>query len=89
MLLVIVNCFLLYQLFLSQNGLFRYLDLNSRVKELREKVQKVDEKNRELSREIRKLNSENLYLKKMIRTKMHFVQDNEVLYLKKGDSPAK
>ena len=88
-LLLLLNGFLLFQLFISPDGLFRYLELNSRAKELRERVQRVNEENLRLSREIRKLKSENVYLQKVIRTKMHFVQENEVLYLKEGEQLSK
>lgn len=84
--LILINLLLLYQFFMSQKGLVTYLEIEARSKDLKQKVQRVNEENRQLSREIRKLKSEDLYLKKVIRTRMHYVEENEILYLNNRDS---
>ena len=44
-------------------------------------MQEVEQKNIALSREIELLNSDNKYIEKVIRNKLNFVKNNEILYL--------
>ena len=58
-----------------------YTALKSENEELRLELEAVSEKNLALSREIELLNSDEKYLEKIIRSKLNFVRDNEILYL--------
>lgn len=78
---VLLNVVLLGRLFLSDEGIVGYNSLKSENEELRLKLEKINEKNLALSREIELLNSDEKYLEKIIRSKLNFVKNNEILYL--------
>ncbi len=80
-LVVVLNLFLLGRLLFSDQGLFAYFDLKSRYIELEERIDRLDKRNLELSREIRLLQSDKAYLEKMVRQQMHFVREDEILYM--------
>lgn len=78
---VMLNIILLGRIFLSDEGISGYTALKSENEELRLELEAVSEKNLALSREIELLNSDEKYLEKIIRSKLNFVRDNEILYL--------
>lgn len=79
--LVIVNIILIIRLAVSDQGLFGYLDLNKRVESLQKKIEETDSRSLELSREIRRLKTDRSYQEKVIRSRMNYVKDNEILYI--------
>lgn len=78
---LLVNTALGVRLFYGEQSLFSYSDLSSQQAELKVDLAKIDDINRSLSREIRLLQSDVKYVEKMIRLRLNFVQDNEILYL--------
>lgn len=62
-----------------------YRELKQQYAELEKQLADVNTENLALSQEIRLLQSDNQYVEKMIRQRLHYVRDNEVLYLF-GDS---
>ncbi len=78
---VVLNLVLLYSLIWGQQGAIAYKELRERTKNLEEKIARLDEENLTLSREIRLLQSDEKYLEKMIRKRLNFVRDNEILYI--------
>lgn len=78
---ITLNVVLLGRLFLSDEGIMGYSALKSENEELRLELEKINEKNLALSREIELLNSDEKYLEKIIRSKLNFVKNNEILYL--------
>jgi len=78
---IMLNVALLGRLFLSDEGIIGYTALKSENEDLRLELEKINEKNLALSREIELLNSDEKYLEKIIRSKLNFVKNNEILYL--------
>jgi cell division protein FtsB len=75
-----LNIILLYSLIWGQDGAFAYKELKDECLTLEKKIQGLDEVNLALSKEIRLLRTDDKYIEKMIRTKLNFVRDNEILY---------
>ncbi|CCO24389.1 FtsB family cell division protein [Maridesulfovibrio hydrothermalis] len=80
-LLVLINLVLLMRLGLSEQGVFGYLDLDEKVQALDHKIKVADNRTIELSREIRRLKSDRAYQEKIIRSRMNYVKENELLYI--------
>ncbi|MBI9110156.1 septum formation initiator family protein [Maridesulfovibrio ferrireducens] len=80
-LLVLINVVLLLRLGLSEQGVFGYLELDRKVQELELKIEDADSRTLELSREIRRLKSDRAYQEKIIRSRMNYVKENELLYI--------
>ena len=78
---IAVNVLLLGRLFLGQQGIEGYTALRADSNELMQQLQTVEQKNIALSREIELLNSDDKYIEKVIRNKLNFVKNNEILYL--------
>lgn len=77
----IANVLLFYRMVWSPNGLVPFRDLKQQHAALEARVAELDRHNLQLSREIRLLQSDNPYVEKMIRQRLHYMRDNEVLYL--------
>ncbi|MHC1701314.1 MAG: septum formation initiator family protein [Humidesulfovibrio sp.] len=82
--LVFVNVVLLFRLFWTEHGLFAYMNMRKRSMMLQEQLQEVDAKSLELSREIRRLKNDRSYQEMVIRERMNYVKENEVLYIFSG-----
>ncbi len=79
--LLLLNCFLVYRLLVSDQGLFAYLELKERYTALEERIADLDQRNLELSQEIRLLKSDRFSVEKILRQQMNFVKDDEILYV--------
>lgn len=77
----LINLALFYHMVWSSTGLLVYRELKARQADLEAQVVELDRENLELSREIRLLQSDNDYVEKKIRQLLHYVRDNELLYL--------
>ena len=62
-------------------GLLEYRELKKQYADLEKQIADLDKENVALSHEIRLLQSDNQYVEKVIRQRLHYVRDNEVLYL--------
>ncbi len=80
-LLVLINLVLLIRLGFSEQGVFGYLELDEKVQELEHKIEVADNRTIELSLEIRRLKSDRAYQEKVIRSRMNYVKENELLYI--------
>ena len=78
---VFLNIVLLYNLIWGDRGVIAYKDLKARCASLQSSLDQIHKDNQDLSQEIRLLQSDNKYLEKVIRNRMNFVRDNEVLYI--------
>ncbi len=78
---IILNTALAYQTVWGNRGLLEHELIVARVKEAKEKCARIDKENMALSREIRLLKSDRPYIEKMIREKLRYLHDNEILYL--------
>ena len=87
-LLIVLNLFLAYKLLGGEQGLFGYQDLKGDYERLEEKIAELDRKNLQLSEEIRLLQSDRRYIEKIIREKMHYVKENELLYMPESSANA-
>ncbi|AMD89756.1 hypothetical protein HMPREF1022_00323 [Desulfovibrio sp. 6_1_46AFAA] len=77
----LINVVLFSRMIWGPTGLMEYRELKRQYAALQEQVAGLDAENLALSREIRLLQSDNQYVEKMIRQRLHYVRDNEVLYL--------
>lgn len=85
-LLLVLNCFMLYEFLWGENSLNQYLQLKARKSELKADVNQTKQENVELSKQIRSLNNDSEYLKKVIRSKMNLLRLNEVIYIQTNSS---
>ena len=65
----------------GENGLIDHGALKEQQLAAEEECRKLDDANRTLSREIRLLQTDDSYMEKMIRERLHYLRDNEILYL--------
>lgn len=77
----IANVALFYQMMWGKQGLIAYQDLKSNYEQLESKIMRLDKDNRILSNDIRLLQSDDLFVEKMIREKLYYIKENEILYL--------
>jgi cell division protein FtsB len=72
---------LLYQIFGPGKALQQYREIRQTRNELRSELEEVKAENVRLSRRIRLLKNSTVYKGKVVRTKMGFVEQGEVLYI--------
>ena len=65
-------------------GLLEYRELKRQYADMERRIADLDAGNMAISREIRLLQADNQYVEKVIRQRLHYVRDNEVLYLFDG-----
>ena len=85
--LAVVNVLLFYNLLWSKNGLLAFNKLKNDQAQMAQKVEEVSGKSLDLSQEIRWLKSDRTFTEKIIRSRMNFLKDNEVLYIFSKASP--
>ncbi len=76
-----VNSLLVYKAVWGSSGLLEYRALREQQQEAAARSQRLDEENKALSREIRLLQNDPEYIEKMVRERLHYLHDNEILYL--------
>ncbi|MFT4300734.1 MAG: septum formation initiator family protein [Desulfovibrio sp.] len=77
----LVSVVLFSRMVWGPTGLLEYRELKKQYSDLEKQIADLDAENMALSREIRLLQSDNQYVEKVIRQRLHYVRDNEVLYL--------
>ena len=77
----ICNIVLFSRVIWGSTGILEYRELKNRYEILQEKIHKLDEDNLAISREIRLLQTDKKYMEKVIRQRLHYVRDNEILYI--------
>ncbi len=77
----VLNLALFSRMIWGPTGIVEYRNLKTRLSDLREKIVTLDAENRSLSREIRLLQSDGKYMEKMVRQKLHYLRDNEIVYI--------
>lgn len=83
---VLLNLVLVYNLIWGNSGAIAYEELRTRCEDLEERIQRIADSNLALSKEIRLLQSDEKYIEKMIRNRLNFVRNNEILYIFPGES---
>lgn len=86
--LVILNLYLLLTLVWGGRGMFEYLEQKGRRQELGEQLETLEGRSLELSREIRELTSNPDYQRQMVRERMNYVGEKEILYVFPQDDVA-
>lgn len=76
-----VNVTLCSRLVWGPQSIIAYREFSGQQQVLEEKIAEADAANADLSRQIRLLQSDDKYVEKMIRRRLNFVRDNEILYL--------
>ena len=76
-----LNVVLLYRLVWSGQGIAAYKVLKQQCATMETRLKDLDARNLALSREIRLLQADGKYVEKMIRKRLNFVKDNEILYI--------
>ena len=87
---ILLNLGLLVRLVWSGQGVFAYLELKARHEMLQQRLDHAEERARELSAEIRRLKNDPEAQEEAVRERMHFVADDEILYIFPGadDEPS-
>lgn len=84
---VLLNIVFIYNLIWGESGVISYKELKARHSLLSASYEKIQKNNDELSQEINLLQSDEKYLEKVIRNRMNFVRDNEILYVFPSEQP--
>ncbi len=82
-LLCVVNIFLVFKIFDDDSGLPVYKDLKIKIDGVQEKLDDVDLRNRQISSEIRILKKNDQYVNRLIKRELFYVADNELMYILK------
>lgn len=77
----ICNVVLFTRVIWGSTGILEYRELKARYESLQNEISSLDAENLSISKEIRLLQSDNKYVEKVIRQKLHYVRDNEILYI--------
>lgn len=88
--LVILNLYLLLTLVWGGSGVFAYLDLRDRHDGLKAELESLEATSLNLSAQIRSLTSDTTYQRQVVRERMNYVGEKEVLYIfpQTGGDPA-
>jgi cell division protein FtsB len=82
--LIVVNVVLLFRLIWSEHGIIAYMNMRNRSVTLESQLRDVDARSLDLSNEIRRLKSDRAYQERIIRERMNYIKQNEVLYIFSG-----
>lgn len=77
----IFNLALLSKAVWGPTGMLEYHALKEQLALLQQRIGDLDGENLALSREIRLLHSDKKYMEKMVRQRLHYLRDNEVVYI--------
>ena len=83
-----INLVLFFHMVWGEGGILVYRDLKRTYASLEQEIARSDGENLALSREIRLLQTDKQYVEKMIRERLHYVRENELLYLFSSDKDA-
>ena len=79
--LLAVNVLLIWAILGGEHGLRPYRQQQVVFEQIQSRLDQVREDNIELSRKIRLLKNDDAYLEQKVRTRLHYVQSNEIMYL--------
>ncbi|PKN41907.1 MAG: hypothetical protein CVU60_09120 [Deltaproteobacteria bacterium HGW-Deltaproteobacteria-18] len=82
-LLCIINIFLVFKIFDEDSGMPVYKDLKIKIESVQEKINDIDFRNRQISSEIRILKKNDQYVNRLIKRELFYVADNELMYILK------
>lgn len=77
----VLDAMLFAKMVWGPGGVVEYRDLKDQYNALQSEISELDERNAGLSREIRLLQTDKKYVEKMVRQKLRYLRDNEIVYL--------
>lgn len=77
----ILNIVLFSKMIWGPTGIMEYRALKQQHGNLKTEIARLDAENMILSRDIRLMQSDPLYVEKMVRQRLHYLRDNEIVYL--------
>ena len=78
---ILMNITLGYSLFLGEQSVFVWRNLHERHRALIAELEFVNETKANLSQQIRLLQNDSSYLEKLIRQRLNYVREDEILYI--------
>lgn len=75
------NLLLAYHLFFGEQGVFAYFEIKKRYGVLQEELASAERRGQALSNEIRRLKGDRGHVQDMVRNRMNYLKDGEVLYI--------
>jgi len=81
LLLVLLNITLAYKLIWGEQGILAHKELKAQSAALEARLADLSAKQQLLSDEIRMLKSDAVHMESIIRNRLNYVKDNEVLYM--------
>ncbi len=78
---LLMNVALGYSLLLGEQSIFAWNKLYEKYDSLQGELELVNQKQAELSRQIRLLQNDPNYVEQLIRQRLNYVRENEILYL--------
>ena len=79
--LAIFNIAMFHKMVWGPTGLLDYYSLKDEYNSIKDEIKNCDKKNVMISNEIRLLQNDRRYIESNIRQKLHYVKDNELIYL--------
>jgi cell division protein FtsB len=79
--LILLNMFLAYKLIWGGQGILAHQELNEQNAALESRLAELASQQQSLSDEIRLLKSDAAHMESIIRRRLNYVKDNEVLYM--------
>ena len=83
--LLLLNIFLIYQLLLSDHGMYSYFALRAEHDKVTQELKAAEKEAQTLSDEIRWLKEDQEYLEMVIRKELYMIDEDEVLYVFPSD----
>lgn len=77
----VLNVALFGRMLWGPTGIMEYRALKQQHGSLKAEIARLDAENMILSRDIRLMQSDPLYVEKMVRQRLHYLRDNEIVYL--------
>lgn len=77
----LLDILLLGKMLWGPTGIMEYKSLKDQYNNLQSQITKLDNENLAISRDIRLMRTDSKYAEKMVRQKLHYLRDNELVYL--------
>ncbi len=82
-LLMLLNLFLIYKVFISENGIRKVIRFKNSIERIEEQIYEYKKDNMKLIKKIRTIKRDSDFLKRLIKKKMIFAEQDEIIYLTK------
>ncbi len=78
---LLMNLVLGYSLILGDQNIFIWKNLHKKYEHLQSELLVANDQKAQLSRQIRLLQNDPIYIEQLVRQKLNYVKENEILYL--------